>query len=77
MNLKTHNKVTFPANVTHFYAPRRIDHLGLAIQSALLAHAYSFHFRRTFGGLCGANPRWRTLCITSEETTENAAMVGS
>jgi len=45
--------VLFPANVTKFYCKRRYDRVGSAIQDYLMAHAFSFHFKRQFAGACG------------------------
>jgi hypothetical protein len=55
-SIKDGSKVMFPAEVSHFYTTRRIDRMGSALMAALLAHAFSFYFHRTFGGLCGPDP---------------------
>jgi len=55
VNFTLHNgtHITFPSHVTHFYADRRNDRAGAALQDYLMAHAFSFHFERTYGGACG------------------------
>jgi len=47
--------ILFPKTVTKFYCKRRYNRAGSAIQDYLMAHAFSFHFKRQFAGACGWN----------------------
>jgi len=53
--MRNGTNLTFPSHVTTFYSNRRYDRAGAALQDYLMAHAFSFHFQRKYGGACGPN----------------------